>query len=87
MISIMVMNRENKEKLDEIVISVLNLDSSASVKETSRNKNLEWDSLAQVTLISVIENEFEIEIEPSDYEKFTSYRLIELLLKEKYLNE
>ena len=81
------MNKANKEKRDEVVRAVLNLELSASVEGTSRNRNLTWDSLAQVSLIAGIENEFEIEIELSDYEKFISYRLIQLLLKEKYLHE
>ena len=36
----------------------------------------EWDSMASVTLISVVGEEFGIEVAPEDYERFVSYELI-----------
>ena len=36
----------------------------------------EWDSMASVTLIAVVGEEFGIEIAPKDYERFVSYQLI-----------
>lgn len=36
----------------------------------------EWDSMASVTLIAVVAEEFGIEIDPEDYERFVSYELI-----------
>jgi acyl carrier protein len=36
----------------------------------------EWDSLASVTLITLVSEEFGIEVSPEDYEKFVSYELI-----------
>ena len=35
-----------------------------------------WDSVATVTLVTVIEEEFGIQLEPSSLERFTSYRSI-----------
>ena len=36
----------------------------------------EWDSMASVTLIAIVAEEFGLEIAPEDYEKFVSYELI-----------
>lgn len=36
----------------------------------------EWDSMASVTLIAIVGEEFGIEVAPEDYEKFVSYELI-----------
>jgi acyl carrier protein len=36
----------------------------------------EWDSMASVTLIAVVAEEFGIEIASEDYERFVSYELI-----------
>jgi len=36
----------------------------------------EWDSMASVTLIAVVAEEFGIEVAPEDYERFVSYELI-----------
>jgi acyl carrier protein len=36
----------------------------------------EWDSMASVTLISIVSEEFGLEIAPEHYERFVSYELI-----------
>jgi acyl carrier protein len=36
----------------------------------------EWDSMASVTLIAVVGEEFGLEVAPEDYERFVSYELI-----------
>ena len=36
----------------------------------------EWDSMASVTLIAMVAEEFGIEVAPDDYERFVSYELI-----------
>jgi acyl carrier protein len=35
-----------------------------------------WDSMASITLLSVIEEEFGIQIEPEDIEYFTSFETV-----------
>jgi acyl carrier protein len=35
-----------------------------------------WDSMASITLISVIEEEFGIQIEPEDIEHFVSFEMV-----------
>jgi len=41
----------------------------------------EWDSLASINLIAVIQEEFAVEIKPEEYESITSFDLILDLLK------
>jgi len=36
----------------------------------------EWDSMASVTLIAIVAEEFAIEVAPEDYAKFVSFDLI-----------
>ena len=36
----------------------------------------EWDSMAAVTLMALVAEEFAIQIPPEDFEKFTSFELI-----------
>ncbi len=45
-----------------------------------------WDSLATVTLISVIEEEFGEAIAPEDYEYMLSFELVRECLKDKTIN-
>jgi acyl carrier protein len=43
----------------------------------------EWDSLATLNLIAVIQDEFGVEIAPEDYENFISFELVLDLLERK----
>ena len=43
----------------------------------------EWDSLATLNLIAVIQEEFGVEIEPEDFENFVSFELVLDLLERK----
>jgi acyl carrier protein len=36
----------------------------------------EWDSMASVTLIGLVSEEFGVEVAPADYEQFVSFELI-----------
>jgi acyl carrier protein len=45
-----------------------------------------WDSLATVTLVSVIEEEFGITIAPEDYEYMISFELVSQCLESKTVN-
>jgi acyl carrier protein len=46
----------------------------------------EWDSLKMMTLIVVLEEEFEIEIPLDDIENLTSFRALQSFLSGKALN-
>lgn len=45
-----------------------------------------WDSLATVTLVSVIEEEFATTIAPDDYEYMISFELVSQCLESKTVN-
>ncbi len=45
-----------------------------------------WDSLATVTIVSVIEEEFDITISPEEYEYMISFELIRECIKDKTIN-
>ena len=46
----------------------------------------EWDSLKMMTLIVVLEEEFEVEIPLDDIENLTSFRALQSFLSGKVLN-
>jgi acyl carrier protein len=47
----------------------------------------EWDSMASVTLIAMVQEEFAIEVAPADYEKFVSFDVIlDYLENEKHVS-
>jgi len=45
-----------------------------------------WDSLATVTLVSVVEEEFGVAITPEDYDYMVSFELVRECLKDKIIN-
>jgi acyl carrier protein len=45
-----------------------------------------WDSLATVTLVSVLEEEFGVAIAPEDYENMISFELVRECLKDIIIN-
>jgi acyl carrier protein len=49
---------------------------SAEIPASSTTALDGWDSLATITLVSVIEEEFEIQIDPEDIEHFGSYQAV-----------
>tara|TARA_B100000242_G_C42903580_1_gene419027 strand:- start:342 stop:581 length:240 start_codon:yes stop_codon:yes gene_type:complete len=71
------------QKLNSIFKSIFDLSEETNVESLSNLSHPSWDSLAQVSLISAIANEFCVEIEGSEFEMFTSYRTIKLLLESK----
>ena len=76
------MNKEKKEKLNEIIAIVLNLREDENPESARKLTDERWDSLAQVNMIAAIENEYNVEINPADYGRFTSYKAIMNLLDE-----
>tara|TARA_B100001758_G_C18140262_1_gene468559 strand:+ start:101 stop:340 length:240 start_codon:yes stop_codon:yes gene_type:complete len=76
------MKEENIQKLNQIFVTVLELDEEDFLDDLNSETCEKWDSLAHVLLIAAIESEFNIEVEASDYEDFTSYPAVKILLKE-----
>jgi len=79
------MDAETLEKLKAIVRAVLEMSDSADVENSRQVGTRRWDSLAQVMMIAAIESEFDIIIDPADYNRLTSFKSIRLLLDEKRL--
>jgi acyl carrier protein len=50
--------------------------SAETIQLATPNTVEAWDSLASITLISVIEEEFEIEIDPEDIEHLVSFERV-----------
>ena len=48
----------------------------AEIAKASTASLAAWDSVAHITLLSAIAEEFDIELEPEDFEQLTSYALI-----------
>jgi acyl carrier protein len=46
-----------------------------------------WDSIATITLVSVIEEQFGIQIDPEDIEHFVSYQAVLDYLTAKQVNQ
>ena len=50
--------------------------SEESIRRATPNKIEGWDSLASITLVSVIEEEFGIEMDPEDIEQLVSFEKV-----------
>ena len=55
------------------------------IPEASINNLTQWDSLATVTLVALIEQEFEVQIDIIDLPKFTSFTAIKEYLEKQNL--
>ena len=75
------MKEKNLNKLKEIFMAVFEL-SETQVANYRKINNRKWDSLATVTLIAAVESEFNILVDESAYEGFTSFSAVELALDE-----
>ena len=75
------MDSEVKSKLKSIFRKVFELDTSHEVENLSNENFIEWDSLAQLTLLSTIQDEFSIRIKPKDFQRFSSFQNIYSIIK------
>ena len=53
------------------------------IQRASHTSVAKWDSLATVTLVSVIEEEFNVSVPPEDFEYFISFYLLLDFLKRR----
>jgi acyl carrier protein len=60
--------------------------SSDEILQCSNASVASWDSLATVTLVSVIEEEFGVTIAPEEYDYMVSFELVSQCLKTKTVN-
>lgn len=79
------MTQDGLPKLREIFRAVFELPPDADVARVRQLTQPNWDSLAHVTLVAAIENEFGIELAMAESLRITSYAAAELLLREKTL--
>jgi acyl carrier protein len=79
------MTTANREKLQEIFRAVFELPPTADVTGVHQVSHHNWDSLAHVSLIAAIENEFTTTIDAADALCITSYQATTALLEEKGL--
>ena len=78
------MKEENISKLNKIFMEIFELDESQVVGYRKIN-NRKWDSLATVTLVAAVESDFNILLDESTYEGFTSFSAVKSALDEKGL--
>ncbi len=73
-----------EKKVRIILATVLDIEEN-KVEDFERGISTEWDSMAWVNIIGALEDEFEIELQDTDYEKVSSYKMICNLIRDKYI--
>lgn len=71
------------EKIREIVAEVLNVPSDSLGAETDRSEIPEWDSLQHLNLAVALEQEFEVDLGPDDFEEMNSLSSVQRLVERK----
>ena len=75
---------ENKNKYKEVFIKSLSIKENDFSEELKYNEIPEWDSIGHMTLMSGLEDGFNISIETDDIVDFSSYKKgVEILKKYK----
>lgn len=65
----------NENKFLSLFREVLEMDKNQSLKPVTRFRELEeWDSLSQLSLIAMLDDEYAIEIETEDLDKLETVR-------------
>lgn len=78
------MNSTDRDIVEEIFRSVLELDAGVALDAIERERCPRWDSMAQVALVSALDDEFDLVIAIDDAVAMTSFaRCLEVL--ERYL--
>lgn len=76
------MDTTTQQKLESIFRAVLELPDSADVTQLDQLTAKGWDSLAHVTLMAAIEDEFGITVDVTDALRITSFPLATAVLEE-----
>ena len=72
----------NKQKYQEIFVKSLSINNDSFNEKIKYNEIPEWDSIGHMTLISGLEEEFDISMETDDIVDFSSFKKgIEILKK------
>jgi acyl carrier protein len=75
------MNYLTEPRLEEIFRQVLHLSSGHDVGSLEQSDVPEWDSLAHVSLILAIEDEFGVQVDAADAIELTSYDAVARFLE------
>lgn len=73
----------NLQKLNDTFVSSFGVDES-QVSELSKCNADNWDSVGHMTLITYLEDNFDIMIDSEDIMDFTSYQQTKAILTTKY---
>jgi acyl carrier protein len=76
------MNEEQIKTLKNVLSTILDITDN-EVEFVRKINNRKWDSLAQVSIVSAIESEFDIAFSAFEIERFTSFQSIRLLIEQK----
>ena len=74
----------NLDLYKNIFIEALGIEEKSFSEEIKYNEIPEWDSIAHMTLVSALEEKFNISFEVDDIIAFSSYIKGQEILKEKY---
>lgn len=73
----------NLEKLTKAFVSSFEIDEK-EIQTVAYKKTLLWDSVGQITLVTILENEFNIIIAPEDIMSIKSFETAKQILSENY---
>lgn len=71
----------NLEKYNEVFCSIFNVEASTLNDDFSSETVDNWDSVLQLSLVSNIEDAFDVMFEPEDIMDFKSYKVGKEILK------
>jgi len=79
------MKNKNIEILQEIMVSVLDLEGNIEFSDLQQVDVSKWDSLAIVNLVVAVESDLGVKINNDEFVNFISYQNIVSILDEKGL--
>jgi acyl carrier protein len=79
------MHETTQKTLEQVFRAVLELPEEAEVGSVRQVSQASWDSLAHVSLVLAVENEFNLSIDVADSIELTSFQAFALFLEEKGL--
>ena len=79
------MKNKNIEILQEIMVSVLDLEGNIEFSDLQQIDVSKWDSLAIVNLVVAVESDLGVKINNDEFVNFISYQNIVSILDEKGL--
>lgn len=68
--------QDTRSRLTKCLLAYFPGLTSDEVSRASTATVGEWDSMASVTLIALVAEEFSLQIAPEDYERFVSFEMI-----------